>query len=56
MANDLDDLDGAKGDPQRRRAASWSSSTSGTQPSCRHHGRNIGPPLWPAPPAATSTS
>jgi len=28
MANDLDDLDGAKGDPQRRRAASWSSSTS----------------------------
>jgi len=27
MANDLDDLDGAKGDPQRRRAASWSSST-----------------------------
>src|SRR5215218_11360132 len=33
----------------RRRAASWSSSTSGTQPSCRHHGRSIGPLPWPAP-------
>jgi hypothetical protein len=30
-----------------RRAVSWSSSTSGTQPSCRHHGQGIGPPPWP---------
>src|SRR5512132_1991035 len=32
MANDLDVLDGAEGGPQPRRAASWSSSTSGTRP------------------------
>jgi hypothetical protein len=30
MANDLDDLDGPKAARSRRRAASWSSSTSGT--------------------------
>ena len=33
MANDLDDLDGGRRRPRsRRRAASWSSSTSATQP------------------------
>jgi hypothetical protein len=30
MAEDLDDLDGPKAARSRRRAASWSSSTSGT--------------------------
>jgi hypothetical protein len=32
MANDLDDLDEAEATRSRRRAASWSSSTSGTRP------------------------
>jgi hypothetical protein len=32
MANDLDDLDETEGGRRRRRAASWSSSTSDTQP------------------------
>ena len=32
MANDLDDLDETEGGCSRRRAASWSSSTSDTQP------------------------
>ena len=40
----------------RRRAASWSSSTSGTQPSRRHHGRDIGPLPWPAWLGTASTS
>jgi hypothetical protein len=30
----------------RRRAARWSSSTSGMYPSCRHQGRGIGPLPW----------
>jgi hypothetical protein len=42
MADDLDDLDEASGDPQPRKAAGWSSSTSGTRPSHRDPGCSPG--------------
>jgi hypothetical protein len=50
MANDLDDLDETRGDPQPAKAAGWSSSTSGTRPSCRDPGCSKGAPAWPARP------